>query len=158
VMRSFVDHASLARDVDQGFKMRIVKECGEIETALSASFSLLGSEQESSAFKCARAFKSLILLPTESIDGSPLVRDVAPRVLLHHLYSRASADLSTPAKRASLSVTQYASWINKKATDAEIWRGIKGTLDVYAETHAREAENDVAVALMRKIGEERMAA
>jgi hypothetical protein len=158
VMRSFVDHASLARDVDQGFKMRIVKECGEIETALSASFSLLGAEQESSAFKCARAFKSLILLPTESIDGSPLVRDVAPRVLLHHLYSRASADLSTPAKRASLSVTQYASWINKKATDAEIWRGIKGTLDVYAETHAREAENDVAVALMRKIGEERMAA
>lgn len=158
VMRSFVDHASLARDVDQGFKMRIVKECGEIETALSASFSLLGAEQESSAFKCARAFKSLILLPTESIDGSPLVRDVAPRVLLHHLYSRASADLSTPAKRASLSVTQYASWINKKATDAEIWRGIKGTLDVYAETHAREAENDVVVALMRKIGEERMAA
>lgn len=158
VMRSFVDHASLARDVDQGFKMRIVKECGEIETALSASFSLLGAEQESSTFKCARAFKSLILLPTESIDGSPLVRDVAPRVLLHHLYSRASADLSTPAKRASLSVTQYASWINKKATDAEIWRGIKGTLDVYAETHAREAENDVVVALMRKIGEERMAA
>lgn len=158
VMRSFVDHASLARDVDQGFKMRIVKECGEIETALSASFSLLGAEQESPAFKCARAFKSLILLPTESIDGSPLVRDVAPRVLLHHLYSRASADLSTPAKRASLSVTQYASWINKKATDAEIWRGIKGTLDVYAETHAREAENDVVVALMRKIGEERMAA
>lgn len=158
VMRSFVDHASLARDVDQGFKMRIVKECGDIETALSASFSLLGAEQESSTFKCARAFKSLILLPTESIDGSPLVRDVAPRVLLHHLYSRASADLSTPAKRASLSVTQYASWINKKATDAEIWRGIKGTLDVYAETHAREAENDVVVALMRKIGEERMAA
>ena len=158
VMRSFVDHASLARDVDQGFKMRIVKECGEIETALSASFSLLGAEQESPAFKCARAFKSLILLPTESIDGSPLVRDVAPRVLLHHLYSRASADLSTPAKRASLSVTQYASWINKKATDAEIWRGIKGTLDVYAEAHAREAENDVVVALMRKIGEERMAA
>lgn len=158
VMHSFVDHASLARDVDQGFKMRIVKECGEIETALSASFSLLGAERESPAFKCARAFKSLILLPTESIDGSPLVRDVAPRVLLHHLYSRASADLSTPAKRASLSVTQYASWINKKATDAEIWRGIKGTLDVYAETHAREAENDVVVSLMRKIGEERMAA
>jgi len=159
VMRSFVDHASLARDVDQGFKMRIVKECGEIETALSASFSLLGAEQESPAFKCARAFKSLILLPTESIDGSPLVRDVAPRVLLHHLYSRASADLHTPAKRASLSVTQYASWVNKKATDAEIWRGIKGTLDVYAEAHARQAENDVVVvSLMRKIGEERMAA
>jgi len=81
-----------------------------------------------------------------------LIRDVSRRALLHHLYSRAPAELTTPAKRASLSQSQYASWLLKKASDAEVWRGVKGTLDVFTDVNNANASH-VAVGLMRKIGE-----
>jgi len=150
ILTSFLNHASLVREFAQGGKMRMAKNCGDIETAVKSSLRLGGAETET--FKAAKAFKSLVLLPTESIDGSPLLREVPDRVLLHHLYSRAPQDLSTPAKRASLNAAQYASWLTKKASDAEIWRGVRGTLDVYAETHADAKTNSVLI-LMRRIGE-----
>ena len=152
ILHSFVVHASLIRDFDQGGKMRLVKECGEIELAVVKTLRLAGAETESMEFKSIKAFKSLVLLPTENIEASPLVRDVSRRALLHHLYSRAPADLTTPANRASLSQTQYASWLLKKASDAEVWRGVKGTLDVFTDVNSANASH-VAVALMRKIGE-----
>jgi len=153
ILTSFVDHASLVREFAQGGKMRLVRECNDVESAVTTHLRLAGAETDSPAFKSVRAFKSLVLLPIESISGSPLLRDLPRRALLHHLYSRAPKDLHTPAKRASLSATQYATWLTKKApTDAEIWRGVKGTIDVYEETHAADARSNAAVALMRAVG------
>ena len=154
VLRSFVTHASLIRRMDAAGKMRLVKECDEISHAVATHVRVSGSEADSSAFRAIKAFKSLILLPTEHVEASPLVRDACPRALLHHLYSRAPEALSTPAARASLNAAQYASWLLKKASDAEVWRGVKATLDVYDET-AKPTDDGAAVAtrLMRAVGE-----
>ena len=155
VLCSFVTHASLIRKMDTGAKMRLVKECDEISHAVATHLRVSGSEADSSAFKSIKAFKSLVLLPTENIEASPLVRDVDPRALLHHLYSRAPADaLSTPAERASLNAAQYASRLLNKMNDAEVWRGVKATLDVYDETAKTGRDGADAVAtLMRAVGE-----
>ena len=154
IARAFVVNASLIRALDQSGKMRIVKETGDIEQALTTHLRLSASDIETSPeFKSIKAFKSLVLLPTESIEHSPLVKGVAPFALLHHLYSRAPADLSTPAKRAGLNPSQYAARLLKKASDAEIWRGIKATLDVHEESRAAATDSErVALALMRKVG------
>jgi len=154
VLRSFATHASLIRRMDTAGKMRLVKECDEISHAVATHVRVSGSEADSPAFRAIKAFKSLILLPTEHVEASPLVRDACPRALLHHLYSRAPEELSTPAKRASLNAAQYASWLLKKASDAEVWRGVKATLDVYEET-AKPTDDGVAVVtlLMRAVGE-----
>ena len=135
--------------------MRLVKECDEISHAVATHLRVSGSEADSSAFKSIKAFKSLVLLPTENIEASPLVRDVDPRALLHHLYSRAPADApSTPAERASLNAAQYASRLLNKMNDAEVWRGVKATLDVYDETAKTGRDGADAVAtLMRAVGE-----
>ena len=154
IARALIVHASLIRELDQGGKMRLVKEITEIENALTTHAGVVGVEAESSSdFKSMKAFKSLVLLPTESIERSPLVADLSPRVLLHHLYSRAPSELHTPAKRASLNLKQYASWLLKRASDAEVWRVVKGTLDVFEEGHRDAARGDVAFALMRASGE-----
>ncbi len=155
VLRSFVTHASLIRKMDTGAKMRLVKECDEISHAVATHLRVSGSEADSPAFKSIKAFKSLVLLPTENIEASPLVRDVDPRALLHHLYSRAPADaLSTPAERASVNAAQYASRLLNKMNDAEVWRGVKATLDVYDETAKTGRDGaDAVVTLMRAVGE-----
>ena len=83
----------------------------------------------------------------KSIEHSPLVTGVAPLALLYHVYSR------EPAKRAGLNPSQYAARLLKKASDAEIWRGIKATLDVHEESRAAATDGErVALALMRKVG------
>jgi len=154
IARSFVANASLIRTLDQGGKMRLVKETGDVELALMTHLRLGESDVESSPeFKSIKAFKSLVLLPTESIENSPLVKGVAPLALLHHLYSRAPAELNTPAKRAGLNPSQYAARLLKTTSDAEIWRGVKATLELYEESRAPATDGErAALALMRKVG------
>ena len=54
--------------------MRLVKECDEISHAVATHLRVSGSEADSSAFKSIKAFKSLVLLPAENIEASPLVK------------------------------------------------------------------------------------
>ncbi len=47
-------------------------------------------------FNMLRAFRRLLFLDTAEVLGSPLVRELPASVVLHHLYSRAPAELQSP--------------------------------------------------------------
>ena len=67
---------------------------------------------------------------------------------------KSSSRKSTPAERASLNAAQYASRLLNKMNDAEVWRGVKATLDVYDETAKTGRDGaDAVVTLMRAVGE-----
>ena len=50
---------------------------------------------------------------------------------LHACYARAPAALQSPHVRAGLTPARYCAWLDSNS-DAEVWRGVKATLDAYA--------------------------
>lgn len=57
-------------------------------------------------FNMLRAFRRLLFLDTAEVMGSPLVRELPASVVLHHLYSRAPAELQSPHVRQSFTPAQ----------------------------------------------------
>jgi hypothetical protein len=57
-------------------------------------------------FNMLRAFRRLLFLDTAEVLGSPLVRELPASVVLHHLYSRAPAELQSPHVRQSFTPAQ----------------------------------------------------
>ena len=57
-------------------------------------------------FNMLRAFRRLLFLDTAEVMGSPVVRELPGSVVLHHLYSRAPAELQSPHARQSFTPAQ----------------------------------------------------
>ena len=57
-------------------------------------------------FNILRAFRRLLFLETRDVLASPLLKELLPSVLLHHLYSRAPDALQSPHVRHNFTPAQ----------------------------------------------------
>uniref|UniRef100_A0A7S0R0D9 Conserved oligomeric Golgi complex subunit 5 helical domain-containing protein n=1 Tax=Pyramimonas obovata TaxID=1411642 RepID=A0A7S0R0D9_9CHLO len=130
VLELFVRHASLMRPLSEVGKLRLAKDMAELELAVGQN--LFPVEQLGAPYRSLRAFRPLLFLDTAQLLTSPLLKEMPTSVVLHHLYARAPAELVSPHKRADLSATQYSLWLDQHSEE-EVWRGVKGTLDAYAQ-------------------------
>ncbi|KAK9065273.1 hypothetical protein SSX86_016656 [Deinandra increscens subsp. villosa] len=129
VLIFFIRHASLVRPLSESGKLRMARDMAELELAVGQN--LFPVEQLGAPYRALRAFRPVIFLETSQLSGSPLLQDLPPSVILHHLYSRAPDELQSPMQRNKLSPLQYSLWLDSQGED-QIWRGIKATLDDYA--------------------------
>lgn len=70
-------------------------------------------EQLGPPFRVLRAFRPFLFLDTAAVAGSPLLRELPPTVLVHHLFSRAPPALQSPLTRSSLTPAQV--WCSTRA-------------------------------------------
>ncbi|KAL9999915.1 putative oligomeric Golgi complex subunit 5 protein [Helianthus debilis subsp. tardiflorus] len=129
VLIFFIRHASLVRPLSESGKLRMARDMAELELAVGQN--LFPVEQLGAPYRALRAFRPVIFLETSQLSGSPLLQDLPPSVILHHLYSRAPDELQSPMQRNKLSPLQYSLWLDSQGED-QIWKGIKATLDDYA--------------------------
>ncbi|KAM0060507.1 putative oligomeric Golgi complex subunit 5 protein [Helianthus debilis subsp. tardiflorus] len=129
VLIFFIRHASLVRPLSESGKLRMARDMAELELAVGQN--LFPVEQLGAPYRALRAFRPVIFLETSQLNGSPLLQDLPPSVILHHLYSRAPVELQSPMQRNKLSPLQYSLWLDSQGED-QIWKGIKATLDDYA--------------------------
>ncbi|KAJ0814116.1 putative oligomeric Golgi complex subunit 5 protein [Helianthus annuus] len=129
VLIFFIRHASLVRPLSESGKLRMARDMAELELAVGQN--LFPVEQLGAPYRALRAFRPVIFLETSQLNGSPLLQDLPPSVILHHLYSRAPNELQSPMQRNKLSPLQYSLWLDSQGED-QIWKGIKATLDDYA--------------------------
>ncbi|KAJ0834308.1 putative oligomeric Golgi complex subunit 5 protein [Helianthus annuus] len=129
VLIFFIRHASLVRPLSESGKLRMARDMAELELAVGQN--LFPVEQLGAPYRALRAFRPVIFLETSQLNGSPLLQDLPPSVILHHLYSRAPDELQSPMQRNKLSPLQYSLWLDSQGED-QIWKGIKATLDDYA--------------------------
>ena len=122
VLVLFVRHAALLRPLSEAGKLRLTQAMAELELAVGA---VAPMESLGAPF---RALRPLLFLDTPAVASSPLLAELAPSVVLHHLLSRAPPELVSPHTRAGLSLNAYAAWLDG-ASEADVWRGIKGILD-----------------------------
>ncbi|KAE8694884.1 GDSL esterase/lipase [Hibiscus syriacus] len=144
VLILFIRHASLVRPLSESGKLRMARDMAELELAVGQN--LFPVEQLGVPYRALRAFRPLIFLETSQLGASPL-QDLPPSVILHHLYSRGPEDLQSPLQRNKLTHLQYSLWLDSQGED-QIWKGIKVTLDDYAQRLS-------PVASQRDIGEDR---
>lgn len=133
VLIFFIRHASLVRPLSESGKLRMARDMAELELAVGQN--LFPVEQLGAPYRALRAFRPLIFLETSQLGGSPLLQDLPPSVILHHLYSRGPDELQSPLQRNKLTPLQYSLWLDSQGED-QVWKGIKATLDDYA-THVR---------------------
>lgn len=107
----------------------MAKDMAELELAVGQN--LFPVEQLGAPYRALRAFRPVIFLETSQLGASPLLQDLPPSVILHHLYSRGPDELQSPLQRNKLTPLQYSLWLDSQGED-QIWRGIKATLDDYA--------------------------
>lgn len=123
----FIRHASLVRPLSEAGKLRMARDMAELELAVQNLFPV---EQLGPPYRALRAFRPIIFLETSQLVQSPLLQDLPPIVILHHLYSRGPDELETPMQRNKTTVTQYSLWLDSQRED-QVWKGIKATLDDY---------------------------
>ncbi|KAK6279461.1 hypothetical protein POUND7_019728 [Theobroma cacao] len=129
VLILFIRHASLVRPLSESGKLRMARDMAELELAVGQN--LFPVEQLGAPYRALRAFRPLIFLETSQLGASPLLQDLPPSVILHHLYSRGPEELQSPLQRNKLTHMQYSLWLDSQGED-QIWKGIKATLDDYA--------------------------
>ncbi|XP_050228083.1 conserved oligomeric Golgi complex subunit 5 [Mercurialis annua] len=129
VLTFFIRHASLVRPLSESGKLRMARDMAELE--LTVGQNLFPVEQLGPPYRALRAFRPLIFLETSQLEASPLLQDLPPSVILHHLYSRGPDELQSPLQRNRLTHLQYSLWLDSQGED-QIWKGIKATLDDYA--------------------------
>ncbi|KAL0320477.1 UNVERIFIED_CONTAM: Conserved oligomeric Golgi complex subunit [Sesamum radiatum] len=151
VLIFFIRHASLVRPLSESGKLRMARDMAELELAVAQN--LFPVEQLGPPYRALRAFRPVIFLETSQLGSSPLLQDLPPSVILHHLYSRGPEDLQSPLQRNKLTPLQYSLWMDSQGED-QIWKGIKATLDDYAaKVRARgDKEFSPVYPLMMKIG------
>ncbi|GKV35165.1 hypothetical protein SLEP1_g43469 [Rubroshorea leprosula] len=129
VLIFFIRHASLVKPLSESGKLRMARDMAELELAVGQN--LFPVEQLGAPYRALRAFRPLIFLETSQLGVSPLLQDLPPSVILHHLYSRGPEELQSPLQRNKLTPMQYSLWLDSHGED-QIWKGIKATLDDYA--------------------------
>ncbi|CAA2977994.1 conserved oligomeric Golgi complex subunit 5 [Olea europaea subsp. europaea] len=129
VLIFFIRHASLVRPLSESGKLRMARDMAELELVVGQH--LFPVEQLGAPYRALRAFWPVIFLETSQMGESPLLQDLPPSVILHHLYSRGPKDLQSPLQRNKLTPVQYSLWMDSQGED-QIWKGIKSTLDDYA--------------------------
>ncbi|GAB4844768.1 Conserved oligomeric Golgi complex subunit [Ancistrocladus abbreviatus] len=129
VLIFFIRHASLVRPLSESGKLRMARDMAELELAVGQN--LFPVEQLGASYRALRAFRPVIFLETSQLEASPLLQDLPPSVILHHLYSRGPDELQSPMQRNKLTPLQYSLWLETQGED-QIWKGIKATLDDYA--------------------------
>ncbi|KAK9924117.1 hypothetical protein M0R45_032504 [Rubus argutus] len=151
VLIFFIRHASLVRPLSESGKLRMARDMAELELAVGQN--LFPVEQLGAPYRALRAFRPLIFLETSQLGASPLLQDLPPSVILHHLYSRGPDELQSPLQRNKLTPLQYSLWLDSQGED-QVWKGIKATLDDYA-THVRargDKEFSPVYPLMLRLG------
>ncbi|XVF84374.1 hypothetical protein PTKIN_Ptkin17bG0031500 [Pterospermum kingtungense] len=151
VLILFIRQASLVRPLSESGKLRMARDMAELELAVGQN--LFPVEQLGAPYRALRAFRPLIFLETSQLGASPLLQDLPPSVILHHLYSRGPEELKSPLQRNKLTHLQYSLWLDSQGED-QIWKGIKATLDDYAaRVRARgDKEFSPVYPLMLRIG------
>lgn len=129
VLIFFIRHASLVRPFSESGKLRMARDMAELELAVGQN--LFPVEQLGAPYRALRAFRPLIFLETSQLGSSPLLQDLPPSVILHHLYTRGPDELQSPLQRNKLTPLQYSLWLDSQGED-QIWKGVKATLDDYA--------------------------
>ncbi|PIA41525.1 hypothetical protein AQUCO_02200151v1 [Aquilegia coerulea] len=129
VLVFFIRHAALVRPLSESGKLRLARDMAELELAVGQN--LFPVEQLGAPYRSLRAFRPVIFLETSQLGASPLIQDLPPSVILHHLYSRGPEELLSPLQRNKLTPLQYSLWLDSQGED-QIWKGIKATLDDYA--------------------------
>jgi uncharacterized membrane protein YgcG len=127
----FVRHVSLVRKLSENGKLRLTKDMAELEHAIGVHLHLHPAESLGAPYRALRALRPFLFLQVEGVLASPLLEDLPPVAVLLHLYSHAPKELATPYQRAGLAPPQYSAWLDKH-TEAEVWTGVRGTLDAYA--------------------------
>ncbi|CAI9754931.1 unnamed protein product [Fraxinus pennsylvanica] len=147
----YIRHASLVRPLSESGKLRMARDMAELELAVGQN--LFPVEQLGAPYRALRALRPVIFLETSQMGDSPLLQDLPPSVILHHLYSRGPEDLLSPLQRNKLTPVQYSLWMDSQGED-QIWKGIKSTLDDYAaKVRARgDKEFSPVYSLMLKLG------
>ncbi|XP_010278476.1 PREDICTED: conserved oligomeric Golgi complex subunit 5 [Nelumbo nucifera] len=151
VLIFFIRHASLVRPLSESGKLRMARDMAELELAVGQN--LFPVEQLGAPYRALRAFRPVIFLETSQLGASPLLQDLPPSVILHHLYSRGPEELQSPMQRNKLTPLQYSLWLDSQGED-QIWKGIKATLDDYAaKVRARgDKEFSPVYPLMLRLG------
>uniref|UniRef100_A0A0D9WFX8 Conserved oligomeric Golgi complex subunit 5 helical domain-containing protein n=1 Tax=Leersia perrieri TaxID=77586 RepID=A0A0D9WFX8_9ORYZ len=128
VLILFIRHASLIRPLSEAGKLRMARDMAELELAVGQN--LFPVEQLGAPYRALRAFRPVLFLETSQLEKSPLLKDLPPSVILHHLYSRGPDELQSPLQRNKLTPLQYSLWLDSQGED-QIWKGVKATLDDY---------------------------
>ena len=151
VLIFFIRHAALVRPLSESGKLRMARDMAELELAVGQN--LFPVEQLGAPYRALRAFRPVIFLETSQLAGSPLLQDLPPSVILHHLYSRGPDELQSPMQRNNLTPLQYSLWLDSQGED-QIWKGIKATLHDYEmKVRARgDKEFSPVYPLMLQIG------
>ena len=83
----FVRHAALLRPLPAPAKLQLAKDLAELQAAVGQL--LWPLEALGPAVCCLRSFRTLLFVEDAALDaGAPPLRDLAPSVALHHLFSR----------------------------------------------------------------------
>ncbi|KAF9590055.1 hypothetical protein IFM89_030367 [Coptis chinensis] len=146
VLVFFIRHAALVRPLSESGKLRMARDMAELELAVGQN--LFPVEQLGAPYRALRAFRPVIFLETSQFGASPLLQDLPPSVILHHLYSRGPEELQSPIQRNKLTPLQYSLWMDSQGED-QIWKGIKATLDDYAvKVRSRGTRNSALYILL----------
>ncbi|CAA0816121.1 Golgi transport complex protein-related [Striga hermonthica] len=151
VLTFFLRHASLVRPLSESGKLRMARDMAELELVVAQN--LFPVEQLGVPYRALRAFRPVIFLETSQLGSSPLLQDLPPSVVLHHMYSRGPEDLQSPLQRNKLTPLQYSLWMDSQGED-QIWKGVKATLDDYAAKVGARGDKEFSPVypLMMKVG------
>ena len=127
----FIRHAALVRPLSAYGRQQLVVDAMELENVISQtliSVSILTHHSSD-----LQSFKELVQISPAEIRHRPNVMELPRSVILHHLFSHASAHLRLPHERSGLTPSQFSFWLDSHTVDEAI-QGVQSILDVTSVT------------------------
>ena len=84
-----------------------MQDIAELEETVGSN--LWPIEQLGPPQRVLRAFRRLLFMDTTALADSPLLAELPPSIVLHHLYSRAPTALQSPHTRSGFTPQQVSS-------------------------------------------------
>ena len=140
----FIRHASLVRPVGRQGRLKLAGDFAQLEAALAPLN--LKTQEYGRELLTAKAFRPLLFQTPSDIVASPSVGGVVPySVVLHHLFSRAPADLQSPYRVSGWSLSRYSRFLDDHPRERDRLMVISGGLDAYAQAVRERGETHYAV-------------
>ncbi|CAI8014355.1 Conserved oligomeric Golgi complex subunit 5 [Geodia barretti] len=144
VLELFVRHVCLLRPLREGGKMRVTTDMAQIELALTPFCSRPG--ELGRPYLMLRTLRRLLFQETDLAlsETSGLGNQLPFSYALHHLFSRAPPDMTSPHQLKGWTEKAYSDWMDKQTIERDRLAFIQATLDAYSKRKRGQARSQYA--------------
>jgi len=143
ILDFFIRQISIIKPLSENGKLKLASDITTMEFNLNQWFMDCGLKNENDIYiktQTIKAFKPLLFKNTELLTDPFQTAHIPLTILIHHIFTRAPAELMLPHQRFGWTGQHYSEWMDSH-TEAELLELLSKCLEAYAEDQKNKGQD-----------------